>query len=74
MLDMCGEKDDSLFPGFQQRYNKFNNSVIFCSCYIASLFLLAEVFYEFWEVTLSSTCQNKHHDEALIFYTWLFSK
>lgn len=29
ILDTYGEKCDTLFPGFQQRYNKFNDSVIF---------------------------------------------
>lgn len=62
MLDTYGEKNNSLFPGFQQRKDKFNDSVIFCSYYVVSLFLLAGVFYEFWEVRPTSTCQNKHHD------------
>lgn len=47
MLDTYGEKNNSLFPSFQQRQDKLNDSVIFCSYYVVSLFLLAGVFYEF---------------------------
>lgn len=73
-IDMCGEKDDSLFPWFEQSCNKFNGSVIFCSYYIVSLFLLGGVFYEFWSNAKWCLSKQALWCGLFLFYTLGFSK